>query len=199
MDAVIQWLMEGDISVQYLAHRYLLESDADVLLRLQNRIPCEGYGAAYLSRQNENGHWGIWYYQPKWTSTHYTLLELKNIGLPAGCAPCREITGRMLDECMLPDGGLNLAKSEHVSDACVDGMALNYASYFLPGDPRLNRLVDHLLDSQRPDGGFTWDPHSNFGDPHSTVCVLEGFAEYRASGISHRRNQIALMHDIGVT
>jgi hypothetical protein len=191
MDAVIQWLLEGDVSIQYLTHRYLLESDADICLRLQNRIACEGYGAAYLARQNENGHWGIWYYQPKWTSTHYTLLELKNIGLPADNAPCREITSRMLNECMLSDGGLNMAKSEHASDSCVDGMALSYAAYFLAGDARLKRLVDHLLDSQRPDGGFTWNPNSNFGDPHSTVCVLEGFTEYLSSGASHRKNQIA--------
>lgn len=191
MDTVIQWLLEGDVSIQYLTHRYLLESDADVLLRLQTRIPCEGYGAAYLAQQTENGHWGIWYYQPKWTSTHYTLLELKNIGLPSDCVPCREITSRMLSECMLPDGGLNLSKHAHPSDVCVDGMALRYAAYFLAGDARLKRLIDHLLDSQRPDGGFTWNPNSNFGDPHSTVCVLEGFAEYTASGASHRKNQIA--------
>lgn len=191
MDTVIQWLLEGDVSIQYLTHRYLLESDADILLRLQNRIENEGCGAAYLALRNENGHWGIWYYQPKWTSTHYTLLELKNIGLPADNAPCREITSRMLSECMLPDGGLNLAKSEHASDSCVDGMALSYAAYFLAGDARLKRLVDHLLDSQRPDGGFTWNPNSNFGDPHSTICVLEGFSEYLACGASHRKNQIA--------
>lgn len=191
MEAVIQWLLEGDVSIRYLTHRYLLESDADVLLRLQSRIAREGYGAAYLARQNENGHWGIWYYQPKWTSTHYTLLELKNIGLPAANTPCREITSRMLSECMLPDGGLNLAKSEHASDSCVDGMALSYAAYFLAGDARLKRLVDHLLDSQRPDGGFTWNPNSNFGDPHSTICVLEGFSEYLACGASHRKDQIA--------
>jgi hypothetical protein len=55
MDNVVQWLLEGDVSIQYLTHRYLLESDADVLLRLQSRIAREGYGAAYLARQNDNG------------------------------------------------------------------------------------------------------------------------------------------------
>ncbi len=24
---------------------------------------------------------------------------------------------------------------------------------------------------------FTWNPNSNFGDPHSTICVLEGFSD----------------------
>jgi len=190
MDAVLQWLLEGDVSLQYLTHRYLLGSDADTVLRLQNRIPSEGYGAAYLARQNGNGHWGIWYYQPKWTSTHYTLLELKNLGIPADCLPCRIITERMLAECMLPDGGLNLAKSKLASDICVDGMALSYAAYFLAGDTRLKRLVDHLLAVQKPDGGFSWNPYSATGDPHTTICVLEGLSEYCASGASHRANDI---------
>lgn len=190
LDAVLQWLLEGDVSLQYLTHRYLLGSDADTVLRLQNRIPSEGYGAAYLARQNGNGHWGIWYYQPKWTSTHYTLLELKNIGIPADCLPCRIIAERMLDECMLPDGGLNLAKSKLDSDICVDGMALRYTAYFLAGGVRLKRLVDHLLDAQKPDGGFSWNPYSVTGDPHTTICVLEGLSEYCASGTSHRANDI---------
>lgn len=191
MDAVIQWLLEGDVSLQYLTHRYLLDSGADVLLRLQNRIPAEGYGAAYLSCQNADGHWGLYYYQPKWTSTHYTLLELKNLGMPAACKPCREMIGRMLNECVLQDGGLNLSRHAHPSDVCVDGMALGYASYFLAGDVRLHRLIDHLLAAQKADGGFTWDALSAYGDPHSTICVLEGFSEFRASGEMYRISEIA--------
>ena len=48
-------------------------------INLQNKIAIEGWGAKYLSLQNKNGHWGKAFYQPKWTSTHYTLLDLRNL------------------------------------------------------------------------------------------------------------------------
>lgn len=181
MDSVIEWLLEGDVSIQYMTHRDLLRSNAALLLRLQQQIASEGYGARFLSCRGGTGHWGLHYYQPKWTSTHYTLLDLKNLCTPETLDPCREMIGRMFDECQLEDGGMNLSKHEHPSDICVDGMVLNYASYFCGEEPRLERLSEHLLLAQKADGGFTWDLNSDSGDPHTTICVLEGFAQYRAS------------------
>lgn len=182
MDQVISWLLEGDVAVAYLAHRDLLGSDKATLSKLQDRIPEEGYGRRFLSCQNQNGHWGLYYYQPKWTSTHYTLLDLKNLGAPATLEPCREMVGRMFDECQLVDGGLNLSKYDHPSDVAVDGMILNYAAYFGETDTHLTKLVDYLLSVQRSDGGFTWDPQSAAGDPHTTICVLEGLSQYCEAG-----------------
>lgn len=186
MDREIIWLLDGDVSVQYMTHRDLLGSDEETLSRLKGRIATEGFGAELLSRRNKNGHWGLYYYQPKWTSTHYTLLDLKNLCAPEKLEPCKEMVTRMLNECMTEYGGLNLSKYEHPSDICVDGMILNYASYFCREDPRLNKLIDHLLTLQRPDGGFTWELNSGEGDPHTTICVMEGFGQYRASGSQYR-------------
>jgi hypothetical protein len=181
MHSVIAWLLDSDVSIQYMTHRFLLRSSAEVQQRLQQKIALEGFGARLLSCRSGSGHWGQHYYQPKWTSTHYTLLDLKNLCVPETLAPCREMVGRMFQECLLENGGLNLSKSGLPSDVCVDGMALNYASYFCPEEPLLDRLVSFLLGEQKPDGGFTWDLVSGSGDPHTTICVLEGFAQYRAS------------------
>ena len=183
----ISWLLEGDISIQYMTHRDLIGSDGITLSQMQKRIPKEGFGAKFLSRQNESGHWGSYYYQPKWTSTHYTLLDIKNICAPETLKPCREMISRMFDECMNEAGGMNLSKYNHPSDICVDGMILNYASYFCKEESRLVRLVNHLLSVQKKDGGFTWDMNSDKSDPHTTICVLEGFAQFQASGLQHRR------------
>ena len=181
MHSVIAWLQDGDVSIQYMTHRLLLHSSENVQQKLRQRIPLEGFGARLLSCRSDNGHWGRHYYQPKWTSTHYTLLDLKNLCVPETLFPCREMVGRMFRECLLENGGLDLCKYEHPSDVCVDGMALNYAAYFCPEEALLDRLVDFLLREQKPDGGFTWDLQSDAGDPHTTICVLEGFAQYRAS------------------
>lgn len=180
MKNVIQWLLEGDVSIRYLTHKYLLRSGQAILDGLQKSIALEGYGARFLSCQTGSGHWGLYYYQPKWTSTHYTLLDLKNIGAQPALKPCRDMVERMLDQCMTADGGLNLSKNEHPSDICVDGMALSYAAWFCPEEPRLERLVSFLLSSQKADGGFAWDLSSKEGDPHTTICVLEGLSQYSA-------------------
>jgi len=181
MRSVIAWLLDSDVSIQYMTHRFLLRSSTEVLQRLQQRIALEGFGARLLSCRSDSGHWGQYYYQPKWTSTHYTLLDIKNIYAPETLLPCREMIARMFRECILEDGGLNLSKYAHPSDVCVDGMILNYASYFCPHEQRLDRLVSFLLEEQKPDGGFTWDLQSGSGDPHTTICVLEGLAQYHAS------------------
>lgn len=190
LDAIIEWLLNGDVSIQYMTHRYLLHSDEITLLRLQSRVANEGFGAKLLSCQNENGHWGLYYYQPKWTSTHYTLLDLKDLCAPATLKPCREMITRMFDECMSVDGSVNLSKHEHPGDICVEGMILNYAAYFCEDEPRIMKLVDRLLSVQKADGGFSWSSDLEKSDPHTTVCVLEGFGQYRVSGLLHKRREI---------
>jgi hypothetical protein len=181
MNEIINWLLDGDVSIQYMTHKYILRSDQTVLDQLQNRIATEGFGKKFLSCRSENGHWGLHFYQPKWTSTHYTLMDLKNLCVPVSLAPCREMVTRMFNECMNSDGGVNLSKYEHPSDICVDGMVLNYASYFCADDPRIIRLAKYLIPIQKADGGFTWDILSEKGDPHTTVCVLEGLGQFNTS------------------
>lgn len=191
MDNIINWLLSGDISIQYVTHRDLLGSDESTLSHLQNRIPGKGFSARFLACRTESGHWGMHWYQPKWTSTHYTLLDLKNLCVPDTLAPCQEMVTRMFEECALEDGGLNLAKSDQPSDIAVNGMILNYASYFCGSDPRVSRLADHLVDCQLADGGFNWDRAAREGEPHTTICVLEGLAQYQRSGAGHHQRDVA--------
>lgn len=73
---IIQWLLQGDVAIQYQVHRDLLNTE---LKDLQQSFAAEGWGANYLSKRNLNGHWGREYYYPKWTATHYTLLNLRNL------------------------------------------------------------------------------------------------------------------------
>ncbi|HOZ38647.1 MAG TPA: hypothetical protein PLH64_07875 [Anaerolineaceae bacterium] len=191
MDDIINWLLAGDISIQFMTHRDLLGSDESTLSHLQSRIPTEGFGARLLACRTDTGHWGMHWYQKKWTSTHYTLLDLKNLSVPETLAPCREMVARMFEECALEDGGLNLAKSDLPSDVAVNGMILNYASYFCGSDPRVGRLADHLVGCQLADGGFNWDRAAQDGEPHATICVLEGLAQYQRSGADHRQDEVA--------
>ena len=73
---IIKWLLQSDVAVQYQVHRDLLKENRT---DLQKRILTEGWGAEFLSNRKSDGHWGIGFYQPKWISSHYTLLDIKNL------------------------------------------------------------------------------------------------------------------------
>jgi len=59
---LIQWLLEGDVSIQYQVHRDLIDENRE---DLRERIATEGWGKTYLVCQNPDGHWGKSFYQPK--------------------------------------------------------------------------------------------------------------------------------------
>ena len=185
MNETVRWLLEGDVSIQYQTHSFLLNSDFAVCGQLQRRIEHEGFGERLVSCRNPSGHWGLWYYQPKWTSTHYTLCDLKQLGLPKDNQACREMVLRALDECQGDDGGLNFAKRPMPSDIAIDGMFLDYASYFCAEDPRLDKIAEFVLSQRKSDEGFSWDYQSNHGDPHTTICVLEGLLTFQKSRQHH--------------
>lgn len=72
---------------------------------------------------------GKGFYQPKWTSTHYTLLDLKNLELfPSDSIRCTIMD--ILENHTGVDVGVNPSKTIKDSDVCINGMFLNYASYF---------------------------------------------------------------------
>ena len=147
----MQWLLGGDVSIQYQVHRDLLGNERP---DLQQRIKLEGWGKLLLSKRSENGHWGQKFYQPKWTSTHYTLLDLKNLGIEPGLPPVQKTLELVFREEKGPDGGIRPIGSTMKSDVCINGMFLNYACYFQVLESELNSVVDFLLSQHMKDGGF---------------------------------------------
>jgi hypothetical protein len=183
---IIDWLLDGDISLQYQVYRDLLETDK---IPLKKKIATVGWGAKFLSLRNDNGHWGRGFYQPKWISTHYTLLDIKNLSFPNQNKLIDETIKKILKEERSFDGGVNPGKTISKSDVCINGMFLNYASYFNTEENNLKAIVDYILLQQMPDGGFNCQKsrkgavHSSL---HSTICVIEGINEYRLNGYTYR-------------
>jgi len=75
---LIDWLLNGDVSIQFQVYRDLLKKNRP---DFQDRISSEGWGEKLLSFRKTNGHWGAGFYYPKWTSSHYTILQLKEMGI----------------------------------------------------------------------------------------------------------------------
>jgi len=175
---LIEWLLDGDISIQYQVHRDLLNIEKP---ELKERIPFEGWGARFLSFRHKNGYWGRGFYQPKWTSSHYSLLDIRNLCFPNNHKDIRFSVNKILKENKAPDGGINPAKSIFKSDICICGMFLNYASYFRADENELKSIVDFILSQQLSDGGFNCHYNrigARHSSLHSTLSVVEGIQEY---------------------
>jgi hypothetical protein len=187
---IISWLLEGDAAIRYQVHRDLLGSDKPAL---RKKIESEGWGLNFLDRRLPNGHWGRSFYQPKWTSTHYTLLDLKNLNISPGNKVIKETIGLIFKNEKGGDGGINPAGSVKVSDVCINGMVLNYACYFNTQPEYLKPVVDFLLSEKMQDGGFNC--HSNrkgarHSSLHTTLSVLEGILEYERNGYAYRLKEL---------
>ena len=186
----ILWLLRGDVSIQYQVYRDLLHSERK---ELQQRIALEGWGARFLSFRNADGHWGRGFYQPKWISTHYTLLDLKNLGISSYCKEICDTLSNMIRKLKGQDGGIFPIGTDRRSDVCVNGMFLNYASYFGMDERELCSIVDFLLSEHMPDGGFNCCSNTKgavHSSMHSTISVAEGIREYARKGYAYRFEEL---------
>lgn len=186
---IIDWLLAGDVSIQYQTYRDLVGTCQPAL---QQRIATEGWGAHFLKCRNPDGSWGQGFYQPKWKSTHYTLLDLKSLGIAPGHPQIRESIHQIVSGIKGDDGGIRVPKTGG-SDVCVNGMFLNYASYF--GEPLegLKSIVDFILSQQMDDGGFNCQKNrsgARHSSLHSTISVLEGILEYMHAGYTYRFEEL---------
>jgi hypothetical protein len=192
-DRTIHWLLDGDPSIRWQTLRDLVGSKESIFERERKQISCEGWGARLLAKQHRSGLWapgksgdgGL--YSPKWISTTYTMLTLRDFGLPSNNRQARKACRHLLDRGLQPDGGIDYgvwAKWTRKGETCVTGMVLSILSYFEYDDPRLDTLVNHLLQQQMPDGG--WNCRRASGATHSsvntTISVLEGLRHYDLHG-----------------
>ncbi len=118
-------------------------------------------------------------YTPKWTSTTYTMLLLRDLGLPPSNAQASRACALLLDEGLRSDGGIMYGPRDQ-SETCITGMVLSILSYFRCADDRLDTIADHLLREQMSDGGwncrrFRGATHASV---HTTISVLEGLRNY---------------------
>ncbi len=189
-DKVIQWLLKGDISIRYQTYRDLIGDDRK---QLQDTIEKEGWCHKLLEFQNPDGYWGYSYYQPKWISTHYTILDLRNLCISPECQVISNTLQKAVETEKGDDGGISVSRRTAKSDVCVNGMFLNMASYFKVKESGLKSIIDFLMDEIMEDGGFncmrnrSGAVHSSL---HTTLSTCEGLYEYRKSGYGYRVKEV---------
>ncbi len=186
----INWLLDGDVSIQYQTRRDILSVDDKAL---QKSIRSKGWGKSYLDKRNKNRHWGLSFYQPKWTSSHYTLLDLRNLCISRNVPEITETLQLIFTKEKGIDGGINPSGTINQSDVCINGMALNYGSYFGVDEELMHSVVDFILSQKMPDGGFNCRLNrsgARHSSMHTTLSSTEGIREYYLNGYTYRLDEL---------
>lgn len=188
----LEWLLSGDPVIERLTRKRLLEEN--VLFHQQ------GFIENYLSRYDtKTKTWGNGFYGPKWVSTNYTLLDLKDMEIDPKHPVYQESLIHYLNHYFvkyIEKHGMT------TMDLCISGMFIGLLSYGGIHDSRLNQLIDYVLSYRMPDGAWNclWNHPSKpkIGSVHTTINVLEGLLAYDLGGYPYRNEDVksAIEHAI---
>lgn len=182
-DSAVEWLAEGDPAIRWQVERDLLGKGPRTWRATRAAVETKGWGRRLLDEQDPGATWGNGLYTPKWTSTTYTLLLLRRLGLlptnERAAAGCR----RLLNDAEWVDGGVSYWASRSYAERCVNGMVLAVSSYFDLAERRIDSIAETLVGAGMSDGGWNCEDyrgatHSSF---HTTISVLEGLVEWKRS------------------
>jgi hypothetical protein len=181
----VGWLLEGDPAIRWQTLRDLVGASPATVTRERNKVAREGWGARLLALQDRGGTWAVGrssdggLYSPKWISTTYTMLLLRDFGLPPANPKARKACRILLAKGHQRDGGINYGWRGQ-SETCITVMILSILSHFEHDDPKLDTIAGHLLAQQMSDGG--WNCQRPRGATHSsvhtTLSALEGLHRY---------------------
>ncbi|HXF71343.1 MAG TPA: hypothetical protein VNO79_01865 [Actinomycetota bacterium] len=190
MDPAVPWLLSSaDPSIRFLALTEVLgrSPGSREARAAREAIPRGPRVRALLRGQHRDGGFGVHPYR-KWTGAHWRLVSLVELAIPPGhpraVAAARTVLAWVEEKedwrAMRLVGGLPRLHASQEGNAIAVACRLGLAR-----DPVVRRLVQRLVRSQWPDGGWNCDPapeaaHSSF---HETLIPLWGLAEYaRATG-----------------
>ena len=135
--------------------------------------------ARLLSGQRADGGFGVHPYS-KWAGSHWRLVSLVEVGVPAGNRAAHAAANDVLRWIAAPSRPIVIAGRER-RHASMEGNALAVCCRLgMARDRRVGHLVEVLLRSQWPDGGWNCDrnptaQHSSF---HESLAPIWGLVEY---------------------
>ncbi|KAH8885642.1 hypothetical protein GQ53DRAFT_845311 [Thozetella sp. PMI_491] len=193
-DATIAWLLTCDPAIKWQAMRDLVGAPEPEWAAERRKVETEGWGAALLAHQDEDGQWDGGSFFPRgfdfaeiktvgqpWTTTSHCLTLLHEMGLdPASERAKRTVV--LVGKNSRWDAGDQLFW-EGETEECINGRTVADASYF--GGVDVTPIVRRLLGERLEDGG--WNCERANGSIRSsfatTINVLEGLLEFeRATG-----------------
>lgn len=190
MGKIIDWLLMGDVAIQFQTKRDLLDCSKKEVKVLQNKISKQGWGKIFLDkRDNNTDFWGKGIYSPKWISTHYTLLDLKNIGISPTNLKFIKSSKILLEKLWYNKGKI---RKDRFLDVCIAGMLLSICCYAKVKSKKIFEIIDYLIERQYPDGGWNcrWETGDSHSSVHTTINVLEGIRDYLNNNYEYRSQEL---------
>jgi transcriptional regulator with XRE-family HTH domain len=167
-----------DVSLEGMAE--FLEVDPAKLAAWEQGLTTDNEGLEKYRSALEWMRNALGTYSPKWISTTYTLLLLRDMGLDPASTEARKAVALVRENSKWEQGGQDYFDGE--VEPCINGMAVAIGSYF---GENVEGIVDRLLGEQLADGGWNCEAErgSIRGSFDTTISVLEGLLEYeRANG-----------------
>lgn len=189
-DAVLDWLLDSDPAVRWQVLRDLTDTAPDAVATERARVATDGWGAALLALQDQDGRWDGGTYRPgwaredrpffdAWTATHFTLQSLREFGIDPTARQLTDAIALVRDSVRWEHNDQPYFDGE--IEPCINGVALANGVYFGQNGPA---IVADLLGRQLPDGG--WNCWADYGARvssfHSTLCALEGLLSWDRAG-----------------
>jgi hypothetical protein len=141
----------------------------------------------------------------KWRGAHWVLVDLAELGYPAGDSALEPLVERELAWLLDPRRQALVKHGRPRQHASLEGNAIfALASLELvePDDPRLRELVERLLAWQWPDGGWNCDPQprADTSSFFETITPMRGLARYaRLSGDDRAGQAVARAAEVFLT
>lgn len=185
-DDVVAWLLDADPAIRWQVRRDILGEEEAAVADERAKVASEGWGAALLARQDDDGRWAASYYNPKWRSTTYTLLQLHWLGLAPGHPAALRGNRALWEGAHIMDGGLTFSDSTaRYPEACITSMVVLLAASSGYADPRVEDAVRWLLGQQLDDDGWNCEAPvtgSRHGSFHTSISALDALLAYRVAG-----------------
>ncbi len=195
-ESIITWLLKGDPSIRWQTMNDLGKSSKKEVNEERFKTEQEGWGKKLMDFQDPAGTWDNSYYTPKWTSTTYTLLLLRRLGINPLNERCKLGCKLLLANGLLNDGGINYSRAKKkISETCITGLVFGILSYFKLEDERMEMILNSLIKNQMRDAGWNCRfprgaTHASF---HTTLMVLEALYEYQESFSNKNSKEILRM------
>ena len=184
----MDWLLDGDPALRWQVERDLLREPEEVWQATRARVATEGFGAALLARQDDDGQWAGGAFFPAgffgsaeaeepgqpWTATTWSLNDLREWGVDA--AVLGDTAERLAQNSRWEYDDLPYWGGE--VDVCINSYTLASGAW-LGAD--VSRLVDWFPEHRLADGG--WNCEAEEGDSvrssfHSTLNAARGILAY---------------------
>lgn len=176
----VDWLLDADPAIRWQVLRDLVDAPADVVVAERARVATEGWGSRLLALQGPDGTWDGPGLFPEFTSTAWTLMLLRDLGVDPGAPAVRRAIELVRRRGRWEHAGQPFFEGE--VEPCINGKTIALGAYF---GVDVTPIVDRLLGEQMEDGGWNCEQEngSTRGSFLSTIAVLDGLLEHeRATG-----------------